>query len=111
MSKGMGTPDWSLKFRDIIETLVEGVINKLRPKPFNAEIVTVDIVKMTAMVRTSGNTDPAFDIQVNIMQTLVPAQEKTDTTPGNQVEVSGEPGAYWITKIYSGEWVFLNNLL
>jgi hypothetical protein len=111
MTTGFDRPSISLKFRDILDLAIEAAINRLRPRSFNAEVISIDNDRMNAMVRTSGNTDPTFDIQVGFTQTLIPAQTRIEgVRSGNQVEISGEPGAYWITKIFSGAWDDLNHV-
>lgn len=111
MSVGFGHPSTSLKFRDILNVAIEAAINRLRPRPFNAEVISIDTVNMRAMVRTSGNSDPTYDIQAHFTQTLMPAQARVEgVSSGNQVEISGEPGSYWITKIFSGVWDDMNHV-
>jgi len=98
--------------RDIVERICISVIDRVRPAPFLAEVISIDEPHKKAIVRTAGQVDIESDLEVNFTQTLIPAQPRPidESTSGNIVEVGGKPGNYFITKIISGSWTMSGNV-
>jgi len=103
MSKLFKDMATALAFRDVMERVATGVVNRLRPASFVGEVTTVNILTRTATVRRAGQEEDEPDTRVNYLPHLAPNQILVqDVQRGNIVEVSGTSGDLYITKIYSG---------
>lgn len=93
---GWAGADIALAMRDTIEKIAEGVINRKRPESFAGQVIWANIFTKKALVKPTGAKDESEYIEANFTNIQIP------NFADNQVEVSGTPGNYWITKIYHG---------
>lgn len=95
-------------FRDTVERIVEGVLNKLRPQPFLARVYSRDLSTQMAQVIRSGETaENLMTVRFGIDKIPSTVMATTYETDGENadcdiVRVAGEPGAYYILDFFKG---------
>lgn len=107
---GMGDTAYAGAFRDTIERIATGVINKIRPAPFMARVYDLDLNEQKArVVRAGEKVSDGNLMSVQFAQDKIPSITMGTTyatlgedAPGNIVRVAGEPGAYYILDYFSG---------
>ena len=99
----MGFSDYetALKARDVHVSIVESVLNRLRPEPRQGEVYDFDVIAMTCDVLLPGDTTP---LKVKMGRHQVPYHKKMDapdgSAPGDVVRFAGRNGNYYLLSIY-----------
>lgn len=96
------TNDWAFatQFRDVIVSICEGVIGRLRPSARYATVVTIDRANRTCTVRFPGETNPV----------TMPMGAIQPASPGQTVRVLGTLGDRYIDTVVMGDATFAGGL-
>jgi microcystin-dependent protein len=83
------------QFRDLLEGIVVSSVNRLRPAPKLATVLSTDYNTKTASVLMHGTTDETDAITVRCSPSEFPRY------PGDIVQVGGVPGDLWVIRCVS----------
>lgn len=109
---GFGDVEFALKFRTVIERIIDGKLARERPAPRIARVYSYDRGTLRAAVMFAGDDTP---VNVSMTYNCQPRTSSLndfggDVTQGDVVRVEGGPGNYYITAILSGPAYFVGYL-
>ena len=107
-STGLGDYAFSGKFRDIIEVLVEGAVNRLRPEDRIGKVFSINANARTAKILFPGGDETTL-ATVRFGPAMMPTVTMDSTyqfdgmeAAGDVVRVSGKPGDHYISDFIVG---------
>jgi hypothetical protein len=98
----------AIRMRELITTIAEGVVNRMRPEDRIGRVYSYNRVNQTAQILFAGETIDSL-VTAHCASNMIPSEamisefnELGYDAPGNIVRVSGPPGQYFISDYIEG---------
>jgi hypothetical protein len=108
MTSSLGEIDTAVKLRDIVTSMAQTTVEKLRPAERIGKVYSVDYTRKVAKIYFPGDTADSL-IEARFAADKIPTEQMITTfatagynAVGNIVRVAGGPGAYYILDYVSG---------